>query len=190
MRREQEEACDDAVLHSGFEPAIYAEALLAVAKDAPAALFSGCPMATQTGLKSRITRLLCAGITRRTSRVAFLAAALISAGILVAFVALSPVRAQQVYKAGGDVTSPRVVYRTDIPYTEEARSERVDGTVILSFVVGTDGLAHDIGIRQHLDSGLERNAAESLEQWRFAPGTLNGVPVPVEATVQVNFKLQ
>ncbi len=32
QRREQETACDDAVLHSGFEPATYAEALLAVAQ--------------------------------------------------------------------------------------------------------------------------------------------------------------
>ena len=60
---------------------------------------------------------------------------------------------------------------------------------MLSVVIGTDGLAHDISIVKSLDAGLDRKAAEAMEQWHFAPGTLNGEPVAVRATIEVNFKL-
>ena len=53
-RAHQEKACDDAVLHSGFEPAAYAEALFAVAKTSTSALLPGCPMTTQMNVKTRI----------------------------------------------------------------------------------------------------------------------------------------
>lgn len=56
MRREQESACDDAVLNSGFEPASYAEALLATVRQITSTSVIGCHM-TQKPLKSRIARI-------------------------------------------------------------------------------------------------------------------------------------
>ncbi len=68
LRESQETACDDAVLCAGFEPATYAEALLAVSQTSTPTLLPGCPMTTQTNLKNRITRLLDNSIARTTSR--------------------------------------------------------------------------------------------------------------------------
>src|SRR5262249_37970725 len=51
MRHEQETACDDAVLCSGFEPASYAEALIAAARQITSTSLIGCHM-TQKTLKS------------------------------------------------------------------------------------------------------------------------------------------
>jgi periplasmic protein TonB len=64
------------------------------------------------------------------------------------------------------------------------------GTVVLSVVVGADGLAHDVSIIKSLNPGLDRNAAVVIQQWRFAPATRNREPVAVRATIEVNFKLQ
>jgi protein TonB len=75
-------------------------------------------------------------------------------------------------------------------YTESARADRINGTVILGCIVGADGLAHDIYVKQSLDPGLDRNAAEAIQKWHFAPGTLKGEPVDVEAVIEVNFRLQ
>jgi TonB family protein len=193
LRDSQETACDDAVLFSGFEPATYAEALLAVAQTATPTLLPGCPMTTQTNLKSRIARLLDRGIARTTSRANLLRTVAGFAVILaaIATVGLQKTRAQSdpVYKAGGDVTSPRVLYREDPQYTEDARRDKISGPVVLTVVVGTDGLAHDISVTQSLDPGLDRQAALAIQKWHFAPGTLKGQPVAVQAVIEVNFKL-
>ena len=85
LRDTQETACDDAVLFSGFEPATYAEALLAVAQTSAPTLLPGCPMTTQTNLKSRIARLLDRGIARTTSRSALVR---IVVGFAVVFAAI------------------------------------------------------------------------------------------------------
>jgi TonB family protein len=197
LRDSQETACDDAVLFSGFEPATYAEALLAVAQTvaqtSTATLLPGCPMTTETNLKSRIARLLDRGIARTTSRSQLVRIA-VGFAIVVAFIGtagLQKTRAQsdQVYKVGGDVTSPRVLYREDPQYTEDARRDKISGPVVLSMVIGTDGLAHDISVTQSLDPGLDLQAALAIQKWHFAPGTLKGQPVAVRAVIEVNFKL-
>jgi TonB family protein len=201
LRACQETACDDAVLFSGLEPATYAEALLTVAqtvaqtgaRTSTLTLLPGCPMTTETNLKSRIARLLDRGIARTTSRSALVR---IVVGFAIVFTAIGTLglpktRAQsdQVYKVGGDVTSPSVLYREDPQYTEDARRDKIDGTVVLTVVVGTDGLAHDISIVKSLDPGLDRQAALAIQKWHFAPGTRNGEPVAVQAVIEVNFKL-
>jgi TonB family protein len=193
LRDSQEAACDDAVLFSGFEPATYAEALLAVAQTSTPTLLPGCPMTTETNLKSRIARLLDRGIARTTSRSQLVRIA-VGFAIVVAFIGtagLQKTRAQsdQVYKVGGDVTSPRVLYREDPQYTEDARRDKISGPVVLSMVIGTDGLAHDISVTQSLDPGLDLQAALAIQKWHFAPGTLKGQPVAVRAVIEVNFKL-
>jgi protein TonB len=62
--------------------------------------------------------------------------------------------------------------------------------VVLSMTVGVDGMAHDISVTKSLDSGLDRKAVEAVQQWHFNPGTRNGEPVPVLATIEINFRLQ
>jgi TonB family protein len=200
LRDCQETACDDAVLFSGLEPATYAQALLAVAQTSTPTLLPGCPMTTKTNLKTRIARLLDHSIARTTSRANLLRTAIGFAIVLAGFGVLSlqksnaqsePPRDQPVYeyKPGGDVTSPRVIYKVDPAYTEDARQQKISGAVVLSMAIGTDGLAHDISINKSLDPGLDRKAAEAVEQWHFAPGTLNGEPVAVRAVIEINFKL-
>jgi TonB family protein len=195
LRDDQEAACDDAVLFSGFEPATYAEALLAVARSSTPNLLPGCSMTNQTNLKTRITRLLDYSLARTTSRTNLLRTAI---GFAILFTAIgtlslqksSAQSADQVYKVGGDVTMPRVVYKVDPDYTEEARSAKIAGAVLLSLIVGADGQARDINIVKSLDPGLDRNAVEVLQQWRFAPATRQGEPVAVRATIEINFRLQ
>ncbi len=63
------------------------------------------------------------------------------------------------------------------------------GTVMLTMVIGTDGLAHDISIVKGIGAGLDEKAIEAVAKWHFQPGTLNGNPVPVRANIEINFKL-
>ncbi len=192
----QETACDDAVLIAGFEPSTYAAALLAVAKTSThSTLLQGCSMTSQTNLKLRITRLLDAGIARHTSRRKLIRTSIAFAVALAAIgtLGLRSSRAQEnsdhVYKIGDGVVAPTVLYKVDPDYTEQARADKVAGTTIVQVVIGTDGLAHDITIVKGVGSGLDEKAIEALTKWHFNPGTLNGEPVAVRATIEINFRL-
>ena len=143
-------------------------------------------MASSPDLKSRIARVL----NSRTHSLRFRHIAAIFALLALAFAAIAPIRAEEIYKVGGDVTAPRVLDRVEPQYTEEARHSRISGTVVLSVVIRPDGMAHDIIVAKSLDPGLDRTAAEAVEQWHFAPATRNGETVSVEAVIEVNFRLK
>jgi TonB family protein len=186
MRAEQEHACDEAVIASGFDRADYADALLAVARGSGPALIAGCCMKSRAELKDRIAGILRSGVT--TTPMFHRLCVGVGVGIFV-LAALAPVGAQTVYQVGGDVSAPRVIEHVDPEYTEEAKESKISGTAILSCVIRPDGMAHDCTVVRSLDPGLDRNAAEAIEKWHFAPGTLNGDAVSVSATIEVNFRL-
>jgi len=93
------------------------------------------------------------------------------------------------YKVGGGVTAPVVLSKSEPMYTEEARSAKYQGTVLLGVEIGPDGLAPNIQIVRSLGMGLDEKAIEAIQQWQFKPGTKDGVPTTVAATIEVNFKL-
>ncbi|HKD09095.1 MAG TPA: M56 family metallopeptidase [Bryobacteraceae bacterium] len=193
-RQEQEEACDDLVLNSGLEPATYAEALVASARQLTSTRLIGCHMLTHTTLKTRIARLFDNGLARKTSRAGYLAAAVICLSTLAVtgMIAAQDNAAPQdgVYKVGNGVSAPSVVYKVDPEYTPEAHDAKVMGTVILSIVVGVDGAAHDINVLKGLEPGLSGKAVEAVSQWKFKPGLKDGEPVPVRANIEMHFQLK
>jgi TonB family protein len=40
-----------------------------------------------------------------------------------------------------------------------------------------------------LDTGLDQKAVEAVGKWKFQPGVKEGKAVPVQATIEVNFRL-
>jgi TonB family protein len=86
-------------------------------------------------------------------------------------------------------TSPKIVRQADPEYSQDARKHRIQGTVVMSLVVGTDGRAHDIRVTQSIGRGLDEEAIKAVKKWRFQPGTNNGVAVPVQIEVEINFHI-
>ena len=93
------------------------------------------------------------------------------------------------YRVGNGVTAPVLAFKMEPGYSQEARTMKFQGTVILRIVVGVDGVPGNISVVRQLGSGLDEKAVEAVRQWRFKPGTKDGVPVPVSAQVEVNFRL-
>jgi TonB family protein len=62
--------------------------------------------------------------------------------------------------------------------------------VVLSVVIGADGVPRDIEVKVSLDDGLDQNAVRAVEQWRFDPGKKKDESVAVQATIEVNFRLK
>ncbi|MGA3212641.1 MAG: TonB family protein [Terriglobales bacterium] len=95
----------------------------------------------------------------------------------------------QVYKVGSDVSAPRAIHTSEPEFSDEARKEMVQGTVLMGIVVGADGLVRSVEVKRPLCMGLTEKAVEAVKSWRFKPGTKNGEPVAVKINVEVNFRL-
>jgi periplasmic protein TonB len=93
------------------------------------------------------------------------------------------------YRIGGGVSAPTVLVKSEPEYSEEARKAKWQGTVLISLVVDEQGLPKNIKVVRALGLGLDEKAIEAVQKWRFKPGTKDGKPVPVQATIEVNFRL-
>ena len=86
--------------------------------------------------------------------------------------------------------APKLTYKIEPEYTKEAARKKIQGMVLLSITVDTDGIAKDINIIKGIDAGLDRNAVAAVAQWRFQPASQGNVPMPVRAHVEVHFRLK
>jgi TonB family protein len=75
------------------------------------------------------------------------------------------------------------------PYTEEARKAGLEGTVVISLIVGIDGSPKNLLVIKPLGMGLDDSAIQTVSTWRFQPSILNGNPAEIPTTVEVNFRL-
>jgi len=94
-----------------------------------------------------------------------------------------------VYKVGNGVAAPSVLHKQEPTYTEEARVAKYQGTVVLKVEIEPDGTPHNIQIVRGLGFRLDDQAVDAVNQWKFKPGTKDGVPVTVAAQIEVNFRL-
>jgi TonB family protein len=93
------------------------------------------------------------------------------------------------YRVGGGVSQPKLTYKVDPPYSEEARIAKISGTTLLQIIVDTDGQAKNIKVMKSIGFGLDDCAIATILKWQFSPGEKNGSPVAVYATVEINFRL-
>ena len=95
-----------------------------------------------------------------------------------------------VYRLGQrGVSRPRLTHRVEPDYSEEARKAKWQGRVVLTIEVWPDGRAHNLKVVESLGLGLDEEAVKAVRQWLFEPGLKDGVPVPVQARVEVSFRL-
>ena len=90
---------------------------------------------------------------------------------------------------GGNVQASKLIHRVEPDYPELAKRARVQGIVFLRVTVDEQGNVADIEvIRGH--PLLTQSAVDAVRQWKYSPTILNQEPVPVIATVTVNFVLR
>jgi periplasmic protein TonB len=94
-----------------------------------------------------------------------------------------------VYRVGGGVTAPTLVFKVEPEYSEEARKAKFQGIVLLYLEVNERGLPQNPRVIRALGLGLDEKAIEAVMKWRFRPGLKDGKPVTTQAQVEVNFRL-
>lgn len=81
-------------------------------------------------------------------------------------------------------------FKDNIKYPELARQHKVEGTVIIQFVVETDGSIRSATVVNSIGSGCDEEALRVINGMpKWTAGVKNGVEVPVQFTIPVMFKL-
>jgi protein TonB len=86
------------------------------------------------------------------------------------------------------VTAPKLISSTRLTYPQSARQANIQGTVMVSAIIDETGkVASASAVSGPLL--LREAAVNSVRQWKYSPGLLDGKPAPSEVTVGVEFKL-
>lgn len=84
---------------------------------------------------------------------------------------------------------PKLLWKTEPEYSEEARKARFQGSVLLAMEIDSEGHPRNIRVVRSLGLGLDERAVAAVAQWKFKPGLLNGRPVSSPVSVEVSFRL-
>lgn len=89
-------------------------------------------------------------------------------------------------RIGGQVKAPARVNYVAPVYPEAALAARASGIVIVEATVGKDGSVTEAHVIKSI-ALLDQAALDAVKQWKYAPTTFNGAPVPVIITITVSF---
>jgi TonB family protein len=87
------------------------------------------------------------------------------------------------------ITPPRLIYKVEPEFSEEARKAKFQGTVVLSIEVDQSGHTRTLQVLSSPGLGLDLKAIEAVLKWRFRPALRDGKPVVTSARVELNFRL-
>ena len=82
-------------------------------------------------------------------------------------------------------------FQKNLHYPDKARRKKIDGRVLVGFVVSVDGSICDVKVVNSVNKILDKEAkriVSAMPPW--SPGTKNGVPVKVFYKLPVQFKLK
>jgi TonB family protein len=81
-------------------------------------------------------------------------------------------------------------YTTPPLYSDEARRRGIEGIVTIAVRVDERGDVERARVVRGLGFGLDQNALVAVRQWRFRPGSRAGVPIAIDAEVDIEFSLR
>ena len=86
------------------------------------------------------------------------------------------------------VVEANLIHDVTPQYPPEAGRARIEGTVLLLAVIGTDGSVKDVRVESGLPM-LAQAAIDAVKQWRYKPYLVDGEPVEVDSRITINFTL-
>ena len=102
--------------------------------------------------------------------------------------AVPKVATPQRVRVSQGVSQGLLIHQVKPTYPPLARQARIQGVVVLQAVIGKDGAIQNLKVVSGHPM-LAPAALEAVKQWRYKPYYLNGEPVEVDTTINVNFTL-
>jgi TonB family protein len=84
---------------------------------------------------------------------------------------------------------PEVKSMREPEYTEEARREHYEGTVVLYVAIDENGKISNLRVARSLGLGLDEQAIDAVKHWKFKPAQYDGKPVPMAMNIEISFHL-
>lgn len=110
-------------------------------------------------------------------RLVFLLSVILAASVLAAD--------EDVVPLGPGVTPPRVTRQVNPVHPP--KGFRISGTVLLSVVVGTEGVARDPRVLRSLEKDIDQSAIDAVLKWQFSPAMKEGKPVATRVSIEIRF---
>lgn len=103
----------------------------------------------------------------------------------------SATRASQPHRirVGGNVQAANLLRQVKPPYPPQALAAGIEGSVVLSAVIGTDGSLSSIRVLKSMGQEMDEAAISAVRQWVYKPTLLNGEPAEVSTDITVSFNL-
>lgn len=81
-------------------------------------------------------------------------------------------------------------FKSNLKYPKQARTNGIEGMVVLSFIVRSDGSVTDVEVLRGIGGGCDEEAVRLLaNSAKWTPGKKENKPVDVEMKLPVQFKL-
>ena len=96
--------------------------------------------------------------------------------------------AQKRVRMSQGVVQGLLLHQVKPEYPPVARAAHIQGQVVLHAIIGKDGAVKQVQVISGSPM-LATAAANALKQWRYKPYVLNGQPVEVDTTINVNFTM-
>jgi TonB family protein len=94
-------------------------------------------------------------------------------------------------RVGGNVQAANLLQQVRPVYPGALQAAGIEGTVLLEAVISKDGAPASLTPRNtSVDPAFISAAMDAVRQWRYRPALLNGEPIEVLTTIQVDFKLR
>lgn len=82
---------------------------------------------------------------------------------------------------------PVVLHSVPLELTEEARQNKVSGTILVALTVDTHGNPQNVHVLRGVGMGMDERAVEAVKQYRFEPFVEDGQAVAKATTLQLKF---
>ncbi len=93
-------------------------------------------------------------------------------------------------RVGGNVAAANLISQVKPIYPPSAQADGIEGTVTINAIIATDGVLQIHSMSSNSSNKDFVDAAfTAVKQWRYRPTMLNGSPVEVLTTIDIDFKL-
>jgi periplasmic protein TonB len=109
-------------------------------------------------------------------------------GVLAAANSAAPRVEVKKLRVSGGVQASKLINKPTPLYPPIAKQARVQGTVVLAAMISKSGTVEGLKVVSGHPM-LTQAALQAVRNWKYQPTYLNGEPVEVETTINVNFTL-
>jgi TonB family protein len=87
-----------------------------------------------------------------------------------------------------DIEPPELILQVDPVYPEEAKREKIEGTVVLGITIDELGSVSEVRVLESVP-GLDQAAIDAVRKWQYTGVWIGGQPVIYSTTVSIKFSL-